>query len=344
MLLIRLLVCTLVVIHIGALPILFAGEPIRLGGHSKPLRCVASDLEGRFVAAGGDTGEIMIWNTQTRMEVKSIRIRRSENGPIQSLAFSPDGKYLAAGGALTKVRVWETQKWTDIAALAPYNWQFQRVAFSRDGRHLVANKYTWTVGEWRVAGGLETTSDMVTSLALCPNSSIAAVASLHGIDGPRIVDLWDYSSWISTKSIGGLKSAGGNDLAFSPDGQFLACCNSSSDQEHPARIRLYASKTADPVREFGLPLPGRLLDVTFLDRDVLAVGGSFFAPDRTNVNDLRGSVYLLNVQTGEILREIVTHGPGVTGVCRINSESFATCGLDGQVQLWRHRLDEEPKP
>jgi WD40 repeat protein len=163
-----------------------AGESTALGKHEGPLQCVATDLAGRWIAAAGDAGEILLWDGATRKRTETLTIRRSQRGKICSLAFSPDGKLLAAGGSLPRLPVWETKSWTQVASL-DVELLAGRLAFSHDSKYLMADWSTLRTSNWSRLDAIVPMRAIVSSIAIHPKSSVAAIA--WSPDGK--VALWD---------------------------------------------------------------------------------------------------------------------------------------------------------
>ncbi len=76
-----------------------------LEGHSSAVQTLATDLSGRWLAAGGAEKSVKLWNLE-RQETR--RTFRNHSDTVSALAFAADGGTLAAGSADGAVRLWST--------------------------------------------------------------------------------------------------------------------------------------------------------------------------------------------------------------------------------------------
>ncbi len=113
-----------------------SGERIaRLRGFGRYVTAIGFSRNGRFLAAGSDTGELQIWSVADRRRVHSTKIAL---GTVSSLAFSPDSRRVAAGtyhdGLLTivDVRTGRVLRQTKASEFGCGS-----VAFSEDGRFVI---------------------------------------------------------------------------------------------------------------------------------------------------------------------------------------------------------------
>ena len=141
------------------------------------------------------------------------------------LAISPDGRYLAYSVADRTVRVWDLQAWREAFAFRGHTGDVMALAFSPDGRRLASGGKDRTVKVWDLtrepevrvlapAGGLHG------GLALGADGRRLAVASSRSdypADEEDVVLVLD-----TTTRREALRLRGCNDVAFSPDGRWLA--------------------------------------------------------------------------------------------------------------------------
>ena len=141
------------------------------------------------------------------------------------LAISPDGRYLAYSVADRTVRVWDLQAWREAFAFRGHAGDVMALAFSPDGRRLASGGKDGTVKVWDLtrepevrvlapAGGLHG------GLALDADGRRLAMASSRSdypADEEDVVLVLD-----ATTRREALRLRGCNDVAFSPDGRWLA--------------------------------------------------------------------------------------------------------------------------
>jgi WD40 repeat protein len=215
-------------------------------GAALNVHSVAFSPDGKFLAAGDDSGNIDVWQVDSGKRVHRIDWNRS--GDI-GFAFSPDGRVLGTGSGGDALCLWDAatgKALYEIPGSGRGNAFFDgRLAFSPDDRLLATAHSDNTVRLWDVrmrkeiqclgrrhegvkAGGL---LRWIKGLAFAPNSKSIAIASWDGVIHIREVATGKVLRRIDTrrKLFGDL---GGATLTFSPDGKILA----SWGGEHDVRL------------------------------------------------------------------------------------------------------------
>lgn len=214
------------------------GEMVRvIEGASAWVVAVALHPAGTWVALGSyDERFRMGFIFWTRIDkVWPPRAKLAHGGWVQALAFSSDGKLLASGAADKTVKLWDVETGDEKATFSGHPGGVRSLAFSPDGKLLAVGSWQeawlWDVATGRRIGTLRGHRDQVRAVAFSPTGEFLATGG-----GDGWLRIWDVKTFkevwalqVLSPKIGwvGAGEQGVFSLAFSADGQFLAC--SSSD-------------------------------------------------------------------------------------------------------------------
>jgi WD40 repeat protein len=224
------------------------GRPIGqlLRGATGEVNGLAFSPDGRTLAAGGNKGTIVRWNTATGAELPNPLL---SIGAVYSIAFSPNGQALAAGGS-NNTEVWTFGRHSARReVLGGHQGLVGAVAFSADGRLIASGGADRIITLWTYPIGSHFGRQRsvhrfpVDSVAISPDGRVIASGDNHG------------EIWLTDRQSGRLErrlSANGDDvahLAFDPAGDILAAADVGGT------IRLWNPATGTA---FGPPLRGHL--------------------------------------------------------------------------------------
>ncbi|HVR10979.1 MAG TPA: hypothetical protein VMW75_23250, partial [Thermoanaerobaculia bacterium] len=194
--------------------------------HTAPIRSIAADAAGRFLATASDDKTLRVWNLATGELLRTLRppIGSGDEGKLYATAISPDGELIAAGGRTG--REWDGKD--SIYLLARSTGRVVRriqglplvinnLAFSAEGSRLAAS----LAGEegvrvFRVSDGEELSRD--TDYAGASNGiDFDRDGRLATTCADGFVRLYDPG----LKRIAKVKAQGGEpfSIRFSPDGR-----------------------------------------------------------------------------------------------------------------------------
>jgi WD40 repeat protein len=228
-----------------------------LTGPTDRVRCLAFDPRSRFLYAGGDGKEILVYDLKNRKKVGLIK----HPGEILALAVSPDGATLASASSEVlegrKVYLWDAATGRSKGILRGHTDGVLAVAFSPDGQHLASGSYDKTVRVWDLAGGKEvfqlTGHDGWTcAVAFSPRGNYLASASTD-----KTVRVWNLEKRRSIV----LEGATGNltTVVYSPEGDRIVAGG------HDQRIHMWDVITMQEI--LTLTGPGGPIASVAMSRD-----------------------------------------------------------------------------
>ena len=282
-----------------------AGKEIRrFLGHGGSVSRVSFFPGGkRFATVGYDDRCVKVWATTGTPAYRTLQVQATN---VFSVAFSPDGTQLLAGcGEGNQAKLMSVASGDCVRVFKGHAASVQAVAFSADGQHVMTGSQDKAVKLWQTATGQESLTfppqacDVV-GVAFAPDGRTMLSRTGSPTTG---VTVWDAVAGTMLWSQG---HAGG--AAYSPDGRYVLAGQWLKD-----------AATGKQIREFSL------------------AGPCAFSPDSrfVLVASTSGSLCLMDVATGTLVREFIGHTQQVTAVAfspagnRVVSGSF-----DETARIW----------
>jgi eukaryotic-like serine/threonine-protein kinase len=284
-----------------------------LSAGSTPIRSIAFNPDGSFIASSGGDGMVNILDVDTQSQQTSLP---GGEDVIYSLAFSPDGKLLAAGCGDGFVRLWNVATGELIRTLSHDQNEIRSIAFDLTGERLASAGLDRTIHIWDVASGFQQAelkghSDRILSIAFSPDGSKLGSGSQD-----RSVIIWDIGTQAPIATLNGhLEEV--RDVAFSPDGSTIA--SSSSDDT----IKLWEANTGHLI-----------MTLEDTGQDIFSVT---FSPDGQFVvsGDRGNTIHIWDSQTGTNEGVLQGHEGWVFDLAFSQVGSIlASAGGDGTIRFW----------
>src|SRR5690606_455571 len=258
-------------------------------GHGGMIRDLAADPMGRYLAAVSETGEVSLWNLESRE--RQVILFDPSDERLMNAVFAPNGETLATASTAGDVHVWTIPDGRLRFSLGEHRpgIEITSMSFDASGERLIATTQTGKARVWRIDDGSE--------VLLIENSSSGIASARFSPDGTKIViassgskteisyDEEGRRTGSSTKSVESSSariydSTNGAELfaareffgeltaAWSADGSRLLVAS-------PTRVSLFDSGQGEEILPARLRALGHGLTVGFLD------GGLFWSQTRS---------------------------------------------------------------
>lgn len=285
-----------------------------VSGWTRPVRALALDPQGHRLAAGGDDGEVLVYDLKGRR----ILFRLAARGPVTTLGISPDGTLLVVGWKGRELDLVSLGTGRGIRRLGPLPGIPRHLAFSPDGERLAVAGQAQNVTIFDLRGARPTSwvlrghTSWVNGVAFSPDGQ-----RLAGAGWDHAVRVWDLASRRLVHSLFGHTFAV-NAVVFSTDGQQVFSV--SDDQS----LRVFHVRSGASLRR----LPGPAITcLARAGKSETLVAGTF-------------NGRLLWLSDRQLVGQRITpaHRGAVHAVAVVPDGSLAvTAGQDGRVRLWKGR-------
>lgn len=281
--------------------------------HKNAIKSISYSPDGKFIASGGNTTMIHIWNMATGQCQTSFLVC---NNAVESVSYSPDGKFITTVSLDKTIRIWDIKTGQCQTTLQGHEDVATSVSYSTDGKFIASGSTDKTIRIWNTATGkshftLQGHQGSITSVSYSPDNKFIASGSMD-----KTIRIWNAATGQCEIIFKG-HAESIHSVSYSPDGKFIA--SGSQDQT----IRVWDIKTA----ELQGTLQGHQEAVTSLNYSPdgrFIVSGS---QDQTiRIWDTTTGKCQITLQGHEDAVATVTYAP--------DGKSIASGSRDGSIRIW----------
>jgi len=186
---------------------------------------VAVSPDGRYIAAGSNSGQVRVWREEGRVAHLTMR---GHSDRVGAIAFSPDGQTLATASWDGTVRLWDVESGATIWTEGDDGVLVSSLAIGPSGK-LVSGSYDEAIHVWDLRTGarlsrLPTQGGRIFTVAWSPDGRLLASGGLDAV-----IRLWDGEGWTLLQELHGHRDVVCK-LAFAPGPETSLLASGSYDQ------------------------------------------------------------------------------------------------------------------
>jgi WD40 repeat protein len=325
-------------------------------GHAWWIVCAAIFPDGRRIVSGGGSGELIAWETESGLLLRSFDNGR---GTVNAVAVLPDGQRVAAASEDGTIRIWQADDGRELHVLRGHTRGVESLSPVPGGRWIVSGGEDTTIRVWDAITGVQIHSltghsARVNAVAVSQDGCLIASGSDDGT-----VRLWDVVSLrqIQTMRLGNDRRGEVKSVAVSADSKWVAsggadgivriwdaatgaevralCGHTnwvvdvqvSTDGRRvfsvaDTTLRVWNLATGDEIRVMSYPYPTRFVTILPDDRRLATAAGS-------------GPLEILDSSTGTVIRSMADgHRYLDFAVPSLSTGLIAAGGGDRIVRIW----------
>ncbi len=123
------------------------GKVQRMGGHHKPVNCVAFSPDGNFIVTASFDGNLKVWNGKTG---KCLKTLKGHVGPVYLACWSSDGRLIASCSRDATAKIWNWRADRELVSDLPGHCdEVYTLDWSPDGVSVISGSKDKVVKVWR---------------------------------------------------------------------------------------------------------------------------------------------------------------------------------------------------
>ncbi|MYF56022.1 sigma-70 family RNA polymerase sigma factor, partial [Candidatus Poribacteria bacterium] len=300
------------------------GEFLRsLTGHTADVCSIAYSPDGEILACSSEDGTVRLWEPDTAHLKMTIttKIESDKVGHgVKSVQFHPDGRKLVCNNyGDDMIQFWNVDTGEHLKTIHAPPDTTNHITISPDGDTLVYTGDDGKIRFWDLATDtsirtLNGYAQMFRDMTYSPDGSKIVTVST----GPSI-RFWDTHTGNLTKTYFNPEGVSINSVAYSPDGETLACTGGPKDYN---TVFLLDTNTFEHKRVFTGRKEGFEAVVFSPDGKILAAGNS------------NGCIFFWDVNTGKKLREFDWNGDIIRDLTFSPDGKMLMSSSDSGACLW----------
>jgi WD40 repeat protein/transcriptional regulator with XRE-family HTH domain len=273
---------------------------------------VAVSPDGRYIAAGSNSGQVRVWREEGRVAHLTMR---GHSDRVSAIAFSPDGQTLVTASWDGTVKLWDVASGASIWTGGHDHMSVTSLAISPTGK-LLSGSYDGAMHVWELRTGthlahLDTRGGAILTVAWSKDGHLLASGG-----GDAVIRLWDSEQGTLLRELPGHCEPVCT-LAFAPDTSLLA--SGSFDR----MVKLWDLDTGIYQRT--------------LEGHADAVTGLAFSPDGRTLASASydTTIRLWNSQTWQCRHILQGHQDAVMSLAFLpTGDRLQSGSLDRTVRMW----------
>jgi WD40 repeat protein len=165
-----------------------------LEGHSGPVMCCTTTLDGKYLISGGWDSSIRIWDLHTFRHVARLK---GHTDHVLSVVVSKDSKFIISASDDSTIRIWSLASQQEETTLMGHSSWVNEVVLTRYDEFIISASKDKTIRIWNLAlrtlvSELHGHTEDVKSVAISSDDSLIASGS-----GDYTIRLWDFRTHAS---------------------------------------------------------------------------------------------------------------------------------------------------